>query len=145
MTAAGTRYATREEFLLARLAHDPTWVGLSSDAMIVAAISGRAPKLTCWPADRSDLERCEETYRRAPADLQQLMLPILEEFRTWISEGIRPRPTVKHYCLRCSPNRQLHPDAFNVVSPNGVAHRGGMDGETECGSDATGDGWWWEC
>lgn len=32
-----------------------------------------------------------------------------------------------------------------VVSPAGIAHHGNDYGETNCGKDATGYGWWWPC
>ncbi len=30
-----------------------------------------------------------------------------------------------------------------VVSPQGVAHHANEYGDTDCGKDATGNGWWW--
>lgn len=56
----------------------------------------------------------------------------------------RPRPTVKRLCPRCRPKLYLVDAAANrvVVSSRGTAHWG-ESGDTACGLDATGGGWWW--
>lgn len=77
------------DFLVARMVDrrdGVSWVGISSDAMTVAAITAQRVREVDWPRDRGDLWRCEETYRRAPAHLQARMLPILERFRAHVGK-----------------------------------------------------------
>lgn len=82
-----TRAQAIEErnFLLARLAvrdHDSwKWVGISSNEMVDAAITGRPVHGFNIPHDQADLSRCEETYKRAPEHLKPKLLPILRGFR----------------------------------------------------------------
>lgn len=74
-------------FLLQRQLHgDSSWVGASSDAMLIRAIIG-AERPGWMPGDLGDLGRCEETYRRAPKHLQERMLPTLELFRRKVAAG----------------------------------------------------------
>lgn len=43
------------------------------------------------------------------------------------------------YCRAC----RVHPDdEVMLVSPQGIAHHAEQD-TTDCGHNATGDGWWW--
>jgi hypothetical protein len=64
--------------------HDYTVVGLSSSAMVLAAMTGTDPK---WePFDVYDLNRCERTYERAPEHLRTAMWPILLRFRAKVAE-----------------------------------------------------------
>jgi hypothetical protein len=99
------------DFLLERqLKPDHTWVGASSNAMLEQALTGTEDPAT-WPMDMGDLDRCEETYRRAPAYLQALMLPTLERFRRHVAEGglyckgcdnsIGHRSTRNGLCSKC--------------------------------------------
>jgi hypothetical protein len=75
-----------EELLLARLNTGSwDWVGVSSNAMIEAAVRGTRVDPHNYPWDQGDLSRCEETYKRSPPWLQRLMLPILEQFRVWVA------------------------------------------------------------
>lgn len=55
---------------------DHRWVGLSSDAMVVAALTGEEP--TDWPADGWDLGRCLITRQVAPAHLHAAMDAYIE-------------------------------------------------------------------
>lgn len=82
-----TGLAEITQFLALRMIQrDPSWVGLSSDAMVAQAITGgEHPRY--WPADQGDLARCEETYRRAPTSLQERMLPTLKRFRRHLAQG----------------------------------------------------------
>jgi hypothetical protein len=51
-----------------------------------------------------------------------------------------PQPEIKSGCFICKVepgNRQV------IVSPTGKSHHTKGYGMTECGKDATGDGWWW--
>lgn len=60
----------------------PRRYGVSSDAMVDHALGfGRKPMLSDFPVDRYDLAACELAYETAPADLQPLMLPILQDYR----------------------------------------------------------------
>ena len=83
-------------------------VGLSSQAMLLYALGlldrprapGRGTRghgyrswsgAECghdYPSDEDDLGRCERTYAAAPAHLQPRMLPVLDEFRAWVREGL---------------------------------------------------------
>ena len=57
----------------------------------------------------------------------------------WFEETGEER-TVERSCLRCQVDAD---DPWFVVSPAGIAHHGAANGHTDCGIDATGDGWWW--
>ena len=49
-------------------------------------------------------------------------------------------------CKRCARSeyaRSSRRTWWEVVSPSGVEHLAGDYGETECGIDGTGTGWWW--
>ena len=46
-----------------------------------------------------------------------------------------------HVCLKTDEAR-FSPPSQGIVSANGVEHIG-LNGDTACGKDATGDGWWW--
>ena len=48
---------------------------------------------------------------------------------------------VERDCKVC--RRAAESYGCGVVSPSGVAHIGIDGGDTLCGHDATGDGWWW--
>lgn len=54
-----------------------------------------------------------------------------------------PMPEVRRGCVLCKVTDEELLAGYVVVSPTGIAHHGTDDGETECGKDATGDGWWW--
>lgn len=58
-------------------------------------------------------------------------------------DGVRPMPAVKRACKRCDPPIGELRIGFVVVSPGGTAHMEGIEGDTRCGIDATGDNWWW--
>ena len=47
-------------------------------------------------------------------------------------------------CSRCHPG-ETDPKRLDIrlVSRNGIVHEGKDYGETWCGRDATGPGWWW--
>lgn len=74
-------------FLLARLRDrdDYRWIGLSSDAMVVAAITGEEP--TERPYDAWDLGRCMVTRAVAPASLHEAMDRMIEHWRRLLFEG----------------------------------------------------------
>lgn len=89
--------AAERDFLLARMEHgDHTWVGISSNAMVVHVTAARRhlPDPHLWPRDAADLARCQATYDRAPAHLQPAMAPILARWRRHIAEGAL-------YCRGC--------------------------------------------
>lgn len=79
--------ATEPERFLAERLRNPSseWVGLSSDAMIAAAIDGRAPDEWDYPRDTADLSRCCVTFARAPRDLRLAMLPILADYCEFVA------------------------------------------------------------
>ncbi len=53
-------------------------------------------------------------------------------------------PDVKRGCLRCKVTDGDIKRGFVVVSPAGIAHHSdNSGGYTDCGADATGDGWFW--
>lgn len=54
-----------------------------------------------------------------------------------------PRPDINSGCFRCGVTNASIDNNRVVVSPTGKAHYGRDYGDTECGIDATGDGWWW--
>jgi len=65
-------------FLVRRkMQQDHRWVGSSSDAMVVAAITGEEP--TDWPFDGWDLGRCMITRRVAPPHLHAAMDAYIEQ------------------------------------------------------------------
>lgn len=67
---------------------DPRCHGISSDALADYAIGVRSEvELRDYPHDPSDLAACERTYRHAPADLQERMLPVLRAFRTAVLDA----------------------------------------------------------
>lgn len=53
------------------------------------------------------------------------------------------RPVVKRGCKRCGVTDRHIENGVFIVSPTGIAHFGEDDGDTSCGIDATGNGWWW--
>ena len=55
-----------------------------------------------------------------------------------------PMPVVKRVCKRCPITPRELERGYVLVSPNGTAHSAGWkEGLTDCGLDATGDGWLW--
>jgi hypothetical protein len=72
--------SANENFLLARLhasaAHDYRWIGVSSNALVVAAMTGTEPKDR--PYDGWDLGRCMVTRAVAPEHLHARMDAIIE-------------------------------------------------------------------
>lgn len=55
-----------------------------------------------------------------------------------------PMPDVKRGCAVCRvTDDEILLSGHVIVSPRGIAHAGQDDGDTECGKDTTGDGWWW--
>jgi hypothetical protein len=57
-----------------------------------------------------------------------------------------PRPTIIRRCRVCDVSaNHLNELREVVVSPTGTAHHSSErdPGDTACGKDATGDGWWW--
>lgn len=69
-------------------------------------------------------------------------------FTAWLDkdEQIPPRDVVG-VCHGACDLREMDVrdvDYFNyVVSPQGIAHLANEYGDTDCGHDATRDGWWW--
>lgn len=88
------------DFLFNRLIHPregKSWVGRSSNEMVRVAITGERIDGFNYPLDQGDLDRCVQTYERAPEHLKERMLPILrgfalvvEEHRSW------PNPLHRH-------------------------------------------------
>lgn len=83
--------ALRHEHLLfyARRAYEqihrfrPRRYGVSSNALTDYALGLRPePGIALYPLDQDDLDACERTYATAPADLQLVMLPVLEKYRS---------------------------------------------------------------
>lgn len=114
----GTVDAERN-FLLDRMQNgDHTWVGISSDAMVMQVITG-AEEPARWPSDVWDLARCEETYKRAPEHLKPAMLKTLLRFRRHIEEGglyckgcdnsKGHHYTIRGYCRACANERGIEP------------------------------------
>lgn len=88
------------DFLLSRLSYydhrydghrfEASFVGLSSNAMVHAAITGEATprEIDYPPRDRGDMGRCERTFQRAPEHLKPAMAPYLDDFNLrLIAEG----------------------------------------------------------
>lgn len=66
----------------------------------------------------------------------------LDDIRDW--EVPLSSINVTRPCMRCYPRGEaLDGIEIRLVSPSGLVHHGADYGETECGHDATGDGWWW--
>lgn len=59
--------------------------------------------------------------------------------RTVRFEETGEQRVVTRSCLICHIEAE---DEF-VVSPGGLAHAANEFGDTDCGLDATRDGWWW--
>ena len=80
--------------------------------------------------------------RRCCLDVGEINELVLEPYE---EDGIRDKPKVKRACKKCKA--AAGPRHLSIVSPTGLAHLprvyGGGSGVTECGIDATGDGWWW--
>ena len=79
-------YILREE---SRARHQrPRCTGISSDALTNYSMGlAGAPDKSQYPADRGDLAACELTYEMAPDRLQRIMLPVLESYRTHVTES----------------------------------------------------------
>lgn len=93
--------ALRPEHLLfwARRAYEeihhiqPRRYGISSDALADHALGLRGrPGPVLYPSDLADLDACERMYATAPADLQAVMLPILEMYRAYVATRYRHTP-----------------------------------------------------
>jgi len=94
--------------MLARQQHrHPRCWGISSDALALYGVGGGPrPQTPGWaaslsgrswsgsecgdnyPHDEGDLLACELTYEMAPPRAQIRMLPVLKEFRRWVTQGI---------------------------------------------------------
>ena len=86
----GTARTELENFLTSRLiSRDPSWVGISSDAMLAEAVSGLMVDAWDYPSDLADLSRCCATFARAPWDLKKSMLPRLIAYCEHIQEKIK--------------------------------------------------------
>lgn len=86
-------FRSNEEFLAARLGFAQpvridSWVGISSDAMVQEALTGRAVDSFDYPSDLADLSRCCATFAAAPWELKEKMLPRLLAY----CEHLSPRP-----------------------------------------------------
>lgn len=127
------------DFVLAREAatakHErPRCYGVSSDALTLYALGkGERPLIPgtpssstggswhgdeCgrnYPHDESDLAACELTYEMAPDQVREIMLPVLDEFRRWVREGVN-RHGVKLREPR-SGGMSLHGPGFEVRIP----------------------------
>jgi hypothetical protein len=61
----------------------------------------------------------------------------------WEDDPARTRDVIG-FCHVCYPPFLLRSDEpVMLVSPQGLAHHSSIDGETDCGHDATGPDWWW--
>ncbi|MDX8151128.1 hypothetical protein SK069_05950 [Patulibacter brassicae] len=69
---------------------DPNLAGLSSDAMVIAAATGRQPTWT--PSDMADLSRCYVTRMLAPQEWWPAMDSILPEFERVVAERYPEAP-----------------------------------------------------
>lgn len=96
-----------ERMLAERQRRQPRCWGISSDALALYGLGkGPRPQTPGWaaspggsswtaeecghdyPHDQSDLLACELTYEMAPVEARIRMLPVLEEFRRWVNEGL---------------------------------------------------------
>lgn len=59
----------------------------------------------------------------------------------WEDDPNRSRD-VYGFCRICYP-RLTGNEPVMLVSPQGLAHMSSIEGETNCGHDATGPDWWW--
>lgn len=69
------------EYLLDRMTWGAGKTGVSSDAMIRAALGGELVEWHERPRDGADLGRCELAYDLAPKHLKKRMRPMLRQFR----------------------------------------------------------------
>lgn len=79
LMSAGT-VLIAELFLARRLTGNGGSRGVSSDAMIAAAVGAYPVQILDYPTDLSDLGRCCEAVNRAPDELKLKLLPILSAF-----------------------------------------------------------------
>lgn len=81
--------AAREvmHFLADRLTGNGGERGVSSDALISAAIKGHVPAGMDKPRDLGDFARCCDAFHRAPAPLRERMLPILSDWAEELLHG----------------------------------------------------------
>ena len=65
--------------------------------------------------------------------------------RSVVFEETGEERAVKRACARCAKSIEGRFFAYSpgVVSPSGIEHIGVTGGDTACGIDATGPGWWW--
>lgn len=82
-------------FLLGRSRFGHPDVGLSSVALVEAAITGTTPRGE--PSDSADLARCDRTWAAAPVHLKPVMESLIREWRTKVSGG------GKHASMRPGP------------------------------------------
>lgn len=80
-----TAFKSERDFLAARLGFHrsvtiPSWVGVSSDAMVKEALTGESIDKFDYPHDLGDLSRCCATFAAAPWELKQKMLPRLRDY-----------------------------------------------------------------
>lgn len=68
--------------------------------------------------------------------------PAVIETVFWEEDPGRCRDVVA-YCKTCYAGRSTRREPVVLVSPQGKAHLSSLDGETDCGHDATGPDWWW--
>lgn len=69
--------------------HDSSLVGRSSNAMLLAALTGGP--VSDRPYDTWDLNRCERTYEAAPPHLRARMTPTLLAFRELVEADAQTR------------------------------------------------------
>lgn len=67
-------------FLAKRLTGQAGDNGISSDAMIAAAVTDSAVPKDRYPHDTADLARCCEAFSEAPWQLREVMLPTLHDY-----------------------------------------------------------------
>jgi hypothetical protein len=97
-----------EDFLLARVSHRPVrlddWIGISSNAMLEEAMSGRPVDEWDYPRDIGDLSRCCATFALAPYELKEKMLPRLTKYCEYAVNGwsrtLPPAPQKEHLWVR---------------------------------------------
>lgn len=80
-------------FLAQRLIGKAGDRGLSSDAMIAAAVAGLAPSEDFYPRDSGDLGRCFEAFNHAPHELRTRLYPLLRSYIDYVearSLGVVP-------------------------------------------------------
>jgi len=73
---------------------------------------------------------------KSPREFRRVLRWIDSDDELMVAAPCRGACRVSQADVRAEPFRL-------VVSPSGIAHHSNEYGDTDCGHDATRDGWWW--